>query len=355
MYRLLRQAVADFNASGSPWDDLVSHAERQGLSPLVHKHLASLDVDVPSAARRLLRALYLRNRHANSVRNELASEILRCYQAEKIDVLAVKGIALSNWIYSDPGLRPMRDIDLLVAKEDLPAAQKILEELGFVADQDHPLPDDFYHLTPMQKERDGLPVSVEVHHNLLPFHTTYPLWPLARSAGRSRSLQIGGQEVRTLCLEDTLWYLCLHGFRAPLTYEPFRLIHVADMVSFVDSFFEEIDWRELERLDRTLIPVLSRFHFLTPWPDHLVEKLRLPIDHPSRSIGIPYSGWPQRSVREIAFMDLFRFIRETIWPGQWWLHVYYGHLSGGSYFKARWFEHPRSIWRWLKTYAADAM
>ncbi|MCB2214982.1 nucleotidyltransferase domain-containing protein [Desulfofustis glycolicus] len=355
MYRQLRQAVADFTASGSSWDDLVSHAERQGLSPLVHKHLSALDVEVPRAAWRLLRALYLRNRHANNVRNEIASEILRSYQAENIEVLAVKGIALSNWIYSDPALRPMRDIDLLVAKEDLPAAQKILEELGFLADQEHPLPNDFYHLTPMQKELDGLPVSVEVHHNLLPFHATYPLWPLARSAGRFRTIEIDYQEARTLCLEDTLWYLCLHGFRAPLTYEPFRLIHVADMVSLVDSFSEDFDWQEIDRLDTTLIHVLSRFHFLTPWPDHLVEKLCLPIDHPSRSVGTPYRGWPQQSVKDIALMDLFRFVLDTIWPGQWWLHVYYGHLSGVSYLKARWFEHPRSIWRWLKTYVADAM
>ncbi|MBE0585960.1 MAG: nucleotidyltransferase family protein [Desulfofustis sp.] len=355
MYRLLRQALAEFHDSGSIWDDLIRQAEQQGLSPLLHKHLSALDFDVPVAARRLLQSLYLRSRRANQIRNETFSEILAAYRTDNIDLLAVKGIALSNFVYSDPALRPMRDIDLLVSRADLARAQNILEELGFCEDRHHPLPDDFYHLTPMQKSVNGLPVSVELHHNLLPFHAHYPRWPFARSADRSFALRIGRQETRTLCLEDTLWYLCLHGFRAPLTYEPYRLIHVADMVSLVESFSRDIDWREVRRLDATLLHVLSRFHYLTPWPEDIVELLQLPIARPSRCIGEPYKGWPQRSIKDISPSELFRFFRETLWPGQWWLQIYYGHLAGAPYLRARWFEHPRTVWRWLKTYVAEKL
>ncbi len=191
---------------------------------------------------------------------------------------------------------------------------------------------------------------IEVHHNLLPFHPQYPLWPLEKSYDSALEFDINGVTARTLCLEDTLWYVYLHGFQAPLTYEPFRFMHVADMVTLVEKFHEEIDWQVMQKEMPTLVNILSRFHFLTPWQKNISDQLKLDIrDQPGRA-GLPYNGWPLRKIKEVKRTKLFNLALDTLWPTKWWTQVYYGHLRGRGYWKARFIDHPRMVWRWVKAY-----
>ena len=351
MYSLLQQEVAAFTGSGGDWGELITEAEFQGVAPLLAKHLTAIDYRLPRETRRQLQALCLRSRRANAIRGETTAAVLARCRAAGIEVLAVKGIALSTFAYSEPGLRPMRDVDLLAAEKDLSRLQELLVELGFRLVEEESVPDDFYHLTPLCKEVEGLPVPIEVHRNLLPFHAQYPRWPLERSLAGARSITIGHDEARTLSLEDTLTHCYFHGFQAPLTYEPFRLIHVADLVSLVEGYRHEIDWQLLRHRQPRFCNVLSRLHFLTPWQDDVVEELHLVVDDAPRGVGRPYRGWPQRRLTEEPPSRWWELARETFWPAQWWLQLYYGHLDGLWYHRMRWFEHPRTVWRWMKTYA----
>ncbi|MGR0482114.1 MAG: nucleotidyltransferase family protein [Candidatus Electronema sp. V4] len=169
--------------------------------------------------RRALQSLRLRSRHASGIRSRAAAEI--------ISTCAAEGIALAGAVYSEPGLRPMRDIDLLLRHEDAARTEELLLALGWQQETGHDIPPDYYHLPPLVKTMDGLPVTVELHRNLLPLHARYPRWPLEKSWHSSRPVAIGGAACRTLSWEDTLRSVYLHGFQAPLSYEPFRLIHVA--------------------------------------------------------------------------------------------------------------------------------
>lgn len=350
MYSRLEQALVSFQDQGVSWKHLIHEAEKQGVAPLLYKHIRSLDFTIPDSARRLLQSLYLRNRRSNTIRNKVVSEIVRAYDLEKIDVLLVKGIALCNFGYSEIGLRPMRDVDLLVKKVDLVKAERILSELGYMPALDHDIPNDYYHLVPMGKTIDGLPVSIELHHNLLPFHPQYPLWPLEKSYSTAWEFEIHGTRARTLGLEDTLWYVYLHGFQAPLTYEPYRFMHVADVVSLVEKFIVRIDWRKICNEMPTLLNILSRFHYLTPWHENVTQQLALDISDQPAGHGLPYRGWPLRKVGIVSKSGFIPLAKETLWPCQWWLQIYYGHLRGPAYLKARFIDHPRTVWRWAKTY-----
>ena len=350
MYSQLDQALVAFQDRGFSWDYLIHEAEKQGVAPLLYKHISSLDFKIPDKARRLLQSLYLRNRRSNTIRNKVVAEILRAYEVERIDVLLVKGIALCNFAYSEIGLRPMRDIDLLVKKIDLPKAKKILSELGYRPALDHNIPNDYFHLVPMGKVIDGLPVNIELHHNLLPFHLQYPLWPLEKSYGTARELEINGTRARTLGLEDTLWYVYLHGFQAPLTYEPFRFMHVADIVNLVEKFLVLINWQEVCKEAPTFLNIISRFHYLTPWQKNVTQQLGLDVSDQPGGHGLPYRGWPLRKLKAVTKTDFISLAKDTLWPSQWWLQIYYGHLRGPDYLKARFIGHPRVVWRWAKTY-----
>jgi hypothetical protein len=353
MYSRLQQDMLTFQArtGADSWNRLLCEAEQQGLAPLLYHHSSRIDVQLPKDFRRLLHSLSLRSRQANVVRNRAVAEILARYDAADIPVLAIKGIALCNFLYEEPGLRPMRDMDLLVSESDLGAAQEILFDLEYLPAEKHDIPEDYYHLPPLVKTVAGLPVTIELHRNLLPFHPRYPLWPLEKSYSESRSFIINGITARTLSLEDTLQYAYLHGFQAPLTYEPFRLVHVADMVSLVEKYSEQINWKILGKHWPAAINVLSRFHSLTPLQEKVISHLSLPIEkQPDRLAGQPYQGWPQRLLKDTDRGKLPQLAWDTLLPSRWWIQLYYAHLNGYGYWRARLFEHPREVWRWIKGY-----
>jgi len=352
MYSRLQQALLTFQATADAdsWNRLLYEAEQQGVAPLLHHHSQRIDFQFPQNFRRLLHSLYLRSRQANTVRNRAVADILTRYHAADIPVLAIKGIALCNFLYDEPGLRPMRDVDLLVSESNLGTAQEILLELEYLPAEQHDIPEDYYHLPPLVKTIAGLPVTIELHRNLLPFHPRYPLWPLEKSYADSRSFVINGITARTLSLEETLQYVYLHGFQAPLTYEPFRLVHVADMVSLVEKYSEQINRKFLRKHWPAATNVFSRFHSLTPLQDEVISRFNLPVEEQADRAGQPYQGWPQRLLKDTDRGQLPRLIRDTLLPSRWWMQLYYGHLSGHGYWRARFFEHPREVWRWIKSY-----
>lgn len=83
--------------------------------------------------------------------------------------VALKGVALAWRHYPEPGLRPMRDIDLLVEHGQALDAAAVLTKAGFVTEagapsllnaalsNDHQLPGQYH---------PGLGVTIEVHHRL---------------------------------------------------------------------------------------------------------------------------------------------------------------------------------------------
>jgi Uncharacterised nucleotidyltransferase len=82
---------------------------------------------------------------------------------EGIAATALKGPLLGEAIYGDPGRRPSRDIDLLVAPEQLQAAVEVVQRLGYAPPDDHVYGDGLplLHFV-LVHERGELP-PVELH------------------------------------------------------------------------------------------------------------------------------------------------------------------------------------------------
>lgn len=348
MYEMLSRSLLAFRDGDGSWEQLVHAAELHGVAPLLYKHLTHIGFTLPQGWHRILRSLYQRTRFSNQIRNRAVAAIINLYQREKIKVLAIKGIALSNCAYSDPSSRPMRDIDLLVKRRDLAKAQHLLIEHGYREEEAHDIPEGYYHLPPLVKSIDGLPITIELHHNLLPLDGNHLHWPLEKSYDSALPLAIDGVSTATISLENNLQYLYLHGLRAPLSYEPFRFVHIADIISLVEKYYEQIDWNAAQAEFSLLHTILSRLHFVTPWSDKILNGLDLDIKRTPSNPGIPYSGWPLLKLKDVPATQLPLLVRETLYPPQWWAQIYYGQLGGTGYLKVRLFEHPRAIWRWLK-------
>ena len=350
VYGRLRFLMAEFERAKLSWTELLLVAEEQGMASLLHKHLAAAECSIPIHARRHLHSLFLRTKQANLIRNRALIEILEACQAASIDMLLIKGIALANLVYSDPALRPMRDIDLLVRVEDATRAEKVLFSLGYVHEEREDIPNDYYHLRPLVRMIDGLSINIELHRGLFPSHPDYPNWSFDQLKERARQMAVGAVNAQTLCLEDMLQHVYLHGFRAPLTYEPFRYIHVADLVTIVERHHDAIQWSQLSREVPRLMAALAALHVVTPWKAGVLPKIGGDVSKISKLAATPYQGWPLRRLSEVPLWHYPWLASATLWPSRWWVLVYYGQAWGGMYWWTRFFEHPRALWRWMKSY-----
>ncbi len=335
------------------WPEVLAQANAHGLGPLLYFHLKTAEVGLPPEVKRELAGLYLRHRHANGVRAQVVAEILAAFQAEAIPALALKGFALAHLLYPEPGLRPMRDIDLLVKPAKARRAQALLAELGFSA----PLPpaDSLpgKHMANATRQVAGLTISVELHHNLFNIAHPYSL-ELDEIAAPPVSFALGNLTAYTLPHEEMLWHLCQH---LTLIGQPFRLIWLADIVGLAERFAPEIDWRRVERNYPQVLSALLLFHFITPLSEQLGRAAGLKIGPVPAGVGQEFQGWPARSIRQLRApgKGYGRILRDTFWPAEWWLRLYYGLGSARPLFWHRWLIHPLRVLGWVGQLMAERL
>ena len=338
------------------WDDLLFQAELQGMGPLLYRHLISSGAKVPDSFLRGLRFLCLRHRRANELLMSTLRDVLSLFAVEGIQSLVLKGAALCQTLYPESGLRPMRDIDLLLTKEDAQKAHALLQKNGFLLSSEV-LPNHYYHLPPLLLSSGGMQVCVELHHGLFPKDPPY-----YREMGFTDlfegavSFVVDGVTAYTLADEDMLYHLFQHGFHAPLTYEPYKSISVADIVSLVEARGDTLDWEKIRVEYPGLYRALALFHHLTPWSEEVLKRIpECGQGTPSR-VGEPFVGWPRVKILQRKNQSVMSVFQATLFPGNWWLILYYG-ISGSlvSILWCRIFRHPIHLLRWVKIYGMKSL
>lgn len=359
MHREQRQLLVAACREVNNWDDLLHQAEYHGLAPLLHHHVtaAGIDVDVPDTFIRGLRLLSLRHKQANRLLLESLQQILSLLAKEGIRCLVLKGAALSQMVYPDNGLRPMRDIDLLLAKKDVYRAHELLKNEQY-HDSGEVLPQGYYHLSPLFRNVDGMRVCVELHHGLFPNDPPYyEQLDFTELYNNRQEFDAGGVKAYTLAGEEMLWHLFQHGFHAPLTYESFRLISVADIVSLVEARMGEVDWIKVGGRYPEVLNALPLLHHITPWSENVLAGNVFRVEKSPAGVGRWYSGWPRKNPQQkednfpFFLLSTWNYVSQTLYPGQWWSMLYYGHAGGlGSSLLCRLVQHPMHVLRWVKVY-----
>lgn len=325
------------------WEDIPTQAEKHGLGPLLYTHLQAAHVSLPVSVKRELQGLYLRHRHANQVKAQVLAEILTACQAAGIDSLVLKGAALAHLVYPEPGLRPMRDVDILVSKSQVRQAQSILAELGFEA----PLPPPGQpllskHLVATRRV-EGLSISVEVHHNLYAKGT--PATELERLRPAALPFSLAGMTAYALGYEDMLDHLHQHMM---LIFFPLRLIWVADLVGLAERFAAQIDWL---RVNRRVFNALALFHHLSPLSEELLSRAPLKIDCTPHNLDLDFYGWPRYSLADQRGKSWWGIWRDSFYPSESWLRLYYGcDNTLPAWWWQRWGRHPLHILGWVADY-----
>lgn len=347
-----QQLLRDYCKNFDDWQGLLECAEREGMAPLLRKRLLEAEINIPASVKRSLAVLYKRHQHNAEVRLKVIEDMLQTFNGNDIQSILIKGSSLCTSLYIDPALRPMRDIDILVNEDNVEQAQKLLIDAGFV-ESTAPIPHDHHHLPSLYKTVDEVKICIELHRGLYPYITPhYPEVIFEELAKTARTIQIGNMTALAFSHEEMLHYLYQHAFRPPLTYEPYKLINAADIISYIEKYYNEIDWLDIQ--DR--FPGFSRafplMHHISPWNfDRVPENFLPTADKHRKLIAKPYMGWPRKHLSELKQnSSMIQIIKETFLPSRWWMAVYYGKTGVIGYVWSLLRAHLRQLYLFFNLY-----
>lgn len=195
---------------GLDWDGVLKYASRHRLTPAVHWRLRACGFSgVPEAVRAQLEKGFRTTVGTNLAFTRLFVGLLDRLEAEGVRVAALKGPVAAYAHHGNLAARQFGDLDLLVPREDAPAALAALRASGFAPD----VPLGERHVRILLRTRRELTLThatgwvVDLHWKSLGPHLCW----CAEEALWSRSVEVDfeGRPVRTLGPVDLALYYCL--------------------------------------------------------------------------------------------------------------------------------------------------
>jgi Uncharacterised nucleotidyltransferase len=270
-------------ASPLQWPLLLERAYSHQVYPLVHRNLRVLESSaVPDAVQAELKGAFL----ANALRNQLLAEelarLLGLLREAGILVIPLKGVTLAKSLYGDVASRVCADIDVLVPRNDVLRARRVILASGYTSF----FTEEFFvnHQfdttadCSLFKEKAVVPYMLEVHWTLLQ-HSSKDNDAMAELWSQARPEDFFGIQACNLTPEWQFLYLSVHA-----AYHKWTMLKwLADIHELCIS--ESVDWVQvkdkaarfdLEPVAETTITVCSSL-FGTPVPARLSPR-PLPAD-----------------------------------------------------------------------------
>jgi Uncharacterised nucleotidyltransferase len=225
---------------GKPdWDYVLELASYHGVIPIVHTALfQTRAAAIPEDVQRRLRAAF-QVCAADSLL--YAHELARLpLQAKGVRAVAFKGPALAIGLYGKASLRQCRDLDIFVAKSEMPKALSVLSDCAYRLDPSCVGLEDALrtekHLLLIHNETAA---KLELHWAIslprLNFQLCFDtLWD------RRETVTVLGATVATPCANDLLMMLCVHGASHCWT----SLKWVCDIAEFIRRY-SDLNWMQL--------------------------------------------------------------------------------------------------------------
>lgn len=140
----LVRAAAGAIRAGDRFDDdfpfdatrVAELALRHRVAGLVHRGLSEGRIadPLPGAFRERCRQSYLATLRNSSMAIEIGAAVLESLADAGVAAAPLKGHALLHGpgaVYDDPGTRPLDEVDVIIGRDDLDRAARVLSELGF--------------------------------------------------------------------------------------------------------------------------------------------------------------------------------------------------------------------------------
>lgn len=281
------------------WIDEGSHR----LLPLLYHNLHPLGIEDPILTK--AKGIYRFMLAKNHMMFHRAVPILKALQEKGIEIIFLKGAALTLLYYKNFALRPQLDIDFLVKPEKAEEAFETLLELGWKSEYTFPMKTilKFRHSCGFDA---GAERRLDLHWNILSQfreqNCDAVFW--------EKAVPVELNNYSFLALNPThhLFHNCLHGIQWN-THAPCRW--VADVLTLIKAPTIHIDWDEIIRLAkerRATLPVKEGIVYLN-------KKFAagIPIEYIEALENTP-TRWLERRAHDIhtndkseIFGNLFKF------------------------------------------------
>lgn len=222
------------------WHHFYELTMQHRVLPLVYKNLRKYCSDsVPQEILDQGKQLYRNNGARNLMMTGYLARVLSLLEEHNIPAMPFKGAVLSMILYGDFALRSFGDIDVLIQREQLVRAVKILANQGFFPA--FPLNDQ--QLLKLSKTDNEFPLIHRTSGITLDLQ-----WEITGGYFLSQmtfddlfvkhtKMEIGGEKISVFSHEDLLFYLCVHGNQH--TWK--QLDHVCCVAALI-SKKQNIDW-----------------------------------------------------------------------------------------------------------------
>ncbi len=225
------------------WPYLRRRALWHGMVPfLYHKVRDVRSEEAPETFLNQLEKQYLMSARRNVLMTGELLILVNLFEAHNIPVIPYKGPALAVMAYKDCMLREFDDLDILVRREDISRAKNLLIKQGY-----RPyLPlrgvqEKAYFGTSLQ---DSFPFTranglgpIDLHWTVEPECLSFVL-KSEKLWQRLEKVTLDGFSIQTICPEDMVLLLCIHGTR----HRWERLIWLRDLAGLIE-LHPEIKWQ----------------------------------------------------------------------------------------------------------------
>ncbi len=273
-----KQRIRLLVGDGLNWTEVLAVADRHRLSAIVYEVLAETAEDLISPGQ--LGALRTAAARSTASGMALLRELLclhRAFEAARIPAIPYKGPLLAIIAYGSVIRREFSDLDFVVPQRYIPQTVTVLASAGYRpqfdlqeahAGQGGSAPGQYAFLSDAQK------ILVEFHTERTLRYFPTPI-DLGELSSRLMCVDLGGQQLKTFSVEDTLVMLCVHG--AKHFWE--RLGWVLDIARLMTA--QEVNWtlaaQIAAKMQSTRVFLLGLFlaHdlFAASLPDFLLQEI----------------------------------------------------------------------------------
>ncbi len=244
-----RPDVLSSGAAALDGQRLLDTARRESVAALLFRNVRKhrLQDLLPEPIHRGFSDAYHINLKRNMAIIGKLRPVLSEFRNKGISCIVLKGIALAERVYPDIAVRGMSDVDLLIRKDDLLEADRLLLSLGYDSCDSsaaEALRNPVGYLASVEYRGAKSPFHLHMHWH--PVNTSVPATLIAERIDLDRLWDhaveacVADGSVLILRPEHLVIYLCEHALRVGHSFD--RLILICDLFFSIKAFEKVIDW-----------------------------------------------------------------------------------------------------------------
>lgn len=182
--------------------------ERQGIKrllPLLHRNLIRAEAVVEQNFLSTLETACMREEIQSETFRHVCREVFTLLTTANVDFLVLKGTVLAETVYKSQILRPCRDVDLFLNRQDQSLAVQALKDSTFGSTA------NLLNGSGAGTVEVELNSGFSVHLHVVLFSAPYYVSPMPDLWKRSHIREIAGVPVRVMAPEDMTLHVCGHA------------------------------------------------------------------------------------------------------------------------------------------------